>query len=241
MLLQQTLEYKREKFCDLILEIVNMGMIKRKTSITREEIKELNKLIEKVGFKIPDLWNAAFLDSLPSITKEAEQEPKLDLITLNEEFKKLTSMSPQNRGFAFEKFLKLLFSTFGLKPRSSFRLVGEQIDGSFELDSNTYLVEAKWHNEPVPASDLRVFRDKIEGKAHWSRGVFISFNDFSQEGLAAFTRGKATNAIGITGQDLYFILNGEISLPEAIRTKARRAAETGDFYISIYDITRNSV
>jgi uncharacterized protein YjbI with pentapeptide repeats len=29
-------------------------------------------------------------------------------------------------------------------PRGSFRLIGEQIDGSFHLEGETYLLEAKW-------------------------------------------------------------------------------------------------
>ena len=38
---------------------------------------------------------------------------------------------PQKRGFEFERFLNAMFAAYGLSPRSSFRLVGEQIDGSF--------------------------------------------------------------------------------------------------------------
>ncbi|WP_344397173.1 hypothetical protein, partial [Streptomyces asiaticus] len=36
----------------------------------------------------------------------------------------------------------LLIRTF---PKGAFRLKGEQIDGSFLLNNETYLVEAKWH------------------------------------------------------------------------------------------------
>jgi hypothetical protein len=32
---------------------------------------------------------------------------------------------------------------FGLAPKGSIRSVGEQIDGSFELDRAVYLIEAK--------------------------------------------------------------------------------------------------
>jgi hypothetical protein len=54
--------------------------------------------------------------------------------------------------------------------------------------------------------------------------------------LIAFSKGKATNIIGVTGQDLFFILSGEISLQDAISLKARRAAETGEFYVSVFDL-----
>ena len=53
--------------------------------------------------------------------------------------------SPQERGLRFKIFLSDVFAAFGLAPRGSFRIVGEQIDGSFRLHTETYLVEAKWH------------------------------------------------------------------------------------------------
>jgi hypothetical protein len=146
------------------------------------------------------------------------------------------SINEQKRGFKFEKFLKEFFDTFGLKPKSSFRLVGEQIDGSLQLKGYTYLIEAKWQNKSVGNADLLIFRGKVEGKASWSRGLFISYNGFSKDGLEAFSKVGATNIICMDGQDLYFILEGKISLNEAIELKARRAAETGEAFINIYSL-----
>jgi len=40
----------------------------------------------------------------------------------------------QARGYALEKFLNEVFELEGLKPRNAFKLVGEQIDGSFFLE-----------------------------------------------------------------------------------------------------------
>ena len=59
----------------------------------------------------------------------------------------VSSMDPQPRGYAFEQFLKDVFDAYGLSARASFRLLGEQIDGSFVLDNQTYLLEARWRNE----------------------------------------------------------------------------------------------
>src|SRR3546814_4971297 len=71
----------------------------------------------------------------------------------------ITKLEPQARGLRFEGFLNELFAGFGLAPRGSFRLVGEQIDGSFKLHGQTYLVEAKWHGPQIG------FADQI-GRAH---------------------------------------------------------------------------
>ncbi len=147
-------------------------------------------------------------------------------------------LEAQQRGYAFERFLTDLFRKYGMAPRGSFRLVGEQIDGSFEIDSDTYLVEARWRTEQTSEADLLGFRGKVEGKSTWARGLFVSYSGFSQDALSAFARGKATNLIGMTGQDLFFVLDGSLSLGEAIRLKARRAAETGEFFVRVFDLTR---
>lgn len=244
MLLRETLESRRTHFCNLILEIINTAMVYRGNKgnpITREEVKELNALIAKVKFKIPELWSTEFLDSLPSsqpVKTDKKSPVEVDLPAFRAEFFQITQLAPQARGFAFEKFLQNLFFAYNLSPRGSFKIVGEQIDGSFELDADTYLVEAKWHDSPTPQSDLLVFSSKVESKARWGRGVFISYNGFTSDGLEAFSKGRATNIVGLDGQDLYFILQGEASLAEAIKMKTRRASETGAFFTSVYELTR---
>ncbi len=54
-------------------------------------------------------------------------------------------------------------------PRSTFRNTGEQIDGSFRLNDDFYLLEAKWHQNRTPAADLHVFEGKLSTKAKWAR------------------------------------------------------------------------
>ncbi|MBN1572807.1 MAG: hypothetical protein JW984_06375 [Deltaproteobacteria bacterium] len=139
-LLQATLETRRDIFCRLILEIVQVGMTYRSNKgdpITREEIVQLNDQIERLSFKIPELWNSNFLDSLPrseeqeeSAVEEINQEV---LLKLKNDLLRITELEAQPRGYAFEEFLNELFKAYNLDPQSSFRLVGEQIDGSFKL------------------------------------------------------------------------------------------------------------
>jgi len=243
MLLEKTLDFKRPLFCQLILEIVRKGMIYRnsKKPITREEFIKLNNLILGVNFKIPELWDSKFLDSLPMETpkqQEVKQEKSKNLSELKKDLLELNQLQPQVRGFAFEKFLNNLFRANNLAPKSSFRLVGEQIDGSFEIGSDIYLIEAKWQKEPISHEQLLVFREKVESKSTWSRGLFISDSGFTEDGLVAFSKGRSTNIIGMTGQDIFFILDGAMTFSDAINRKARHAAETGDFYISVFELIK---
>jgi hypothetical protein len=137
----------------------------------------------------------------------------------------MSSLSPQARGYAFERFLADLFELHGLDPRKSFRNKGEQIDGSFVLGGNSYLLEAKWQTALVGAAQLRAFEGNLGEKAPWARGLFLSYVGFSQDGLAAFGRAKRT--LCMDGYDLFEMLNRGLTLGKVLDTKARRAAETG--------------
>jgi hypothetical protein len=244
-LLQATLEYRRDKFCTLVVEIVRTGIAYRSNKgqpIIREEIVNLNQLITQVNFKIPELWDPEFLDSLPSPHKAEKQEQEPSNREIIEKLKNdlinLTSLKPQERGFAFEKFLNELFGAYKLDPRSSFRITGEQIDDSFQLGTDVYLVEAKWHEKQIDQGELLIFHGKVGGKSSWSRGLFVSYSGFTPDGLTAFSRGRSTNMIGMDCQDLFHVLNGEMSLVDAINKKARRAAETGEFFVSVFALSK---
>jgi len=77
---------------------------------------------------------------------------------------------------------------------------------------------------------------KVGGKATWSRGIFVSYSGFTQEGLEAFSKGRPTNLIAVTGQDLYFILEGGMLLDQMIHLKARFAAEEGRVYVPVQEL-----
>ncbi len=243
-LLSQTYEWQHGTFCSLIVELVRQSIaygMRQGNPVTRDNVVHLNEFVRKLGFKIPDLWDPGFLDSLPSATKTNNADESADLkgaqlAALRAAFSQVQAQDPKERGYGFERFLKTLFEYYGLDPRASFRLVGEQIDGSFEFEKETYLVEAKWQDKLADESDLLVLHGKTSGKAVWARGLFVSYAGFSPDGLDAFGRGKATNIVGVTGQDLHFVLEGRISLPDALHLKVRRAVETGRFYIPVYEL-----
>lgn len=153
---------------------------------------------------------------------------------INDALMSMTARPPHERGYQFEKFLKKVFDAFGLEAESPFRVTGEQIDGSFLLDGQTYLVEAKWHNEPTGVGDLHTFHGKLDQRAHWSRGLFVSYTGFSEQGLSAF--GRARKVICMDGRDLSESFQRRIPLPDVIRRKARKAVEQGVVLARVSDL-----
>ena len=168
-------------------------------------------------------------------TDQAPQGPDPDLANkLATRLITISDIDPQRRGYEFEKFLKDAFDAFGLAARASFRLRGEQIDGSLSLGQETYLLEAKWTNAQVDGATLRSFNAKVEDKARWSRGLMVSQSGFTAHGLHALGRGKSV--VCMDGLDLHTTLTRRLDLPSVIAAKVRRAAETGMAFVPVRDL-----
>lgn len=153
---------------------------------------------------------------------------------LKQELLDLTALAPQQRGYAFETYLQKLFTAYNLKPREPFRNTGEQIDGSFVMGEQTYLLEAKWQQLPTGQADLLIFEGKLMSKAAWARGLFVSYNGFTPDGLHAFGSGKRT--ICMSGEDMWEMLNRRLPFDHVIDRKQRRAAETGIPFVGVRDL-----
>lgn len=153
---------------------------------------------------------------------------------LTDEMNAIKMIQPHLRGYRFEAWLKELFAVFRLQPREAFRNPGEQIDGSFEMNSEYYLMEAKWQKEPTAAADLHTFDGKLRQKASWTRGVFISWMGYSETGLQAFGRGH--RIICVSGADLFYSLSDKIPFPVLLDAKIRQASESGRCYVPYHEL-----
>ena len=188
---------------------------------------ELSSIIERLGGS--PLRHIRRPASTQSVTPDANR-----LSRLQQEFSHLSNLDRQPRGYAFEKFLKNLFDAYGLEARNAFRITGEQIDGSFQLAGETYLLEARWQNAQADAASLRAFHGKVEDKVAWARGLFVSYAGYTEPGLAAFGGKKI---VLMDGLDLHDTLRRGLSVAEVISLKVRRAAETGQVFIRVRDLT----
>jgi hypothetical protein len=210
-----------------------------------KELDNLNGYIYEIGFKFPELWDKGFRDSFQLTNAErAQQNVKevdaqrqnvskeamlsRELVQLKEQLLLLSVEADRNKaGIALEGLLNKLFLLYELNPRAAFRITGEQIDGSFVLEGEIYLVEAKWEKKALPEADLLIFRGKIEGKSTFTRGVFIALNDVSDDAKIAITRGKSPSFFVMNGYDLMMILSEAISLTEFLKKRVRLLAEEG--------------
>ena len=82
-----------------------------------------------------------------------------------------------------ERLLRDVLDAEGLSPNLTFRPPGEEIDGSFDWNYKLYLLEAKWHKDPLPASEIYPFQQKVSGKLLGPIGVFVSASNFATSPL----------------------------------------------------------
>lgn len=167
-----------------------------------------------------------------SSTVQRQRNASLDLAALKVSFGRMfgANMTPQERGRLFEVFLKDLFQRQSVKMGDPFRIDGEQIDGSFKFEGENYIVEAKWQDPSSSTAQLYIFAHKVDGKMY-GRGLFISVNGFSQEGIRAVVHGKHIQTILVDGEDLSQVLEGRITLESMLDYKVRAAQTRGEVYV----------
>jgi len=170
-----------------------------------------------------------------------EPSPITSVVNFEKYLKELQELSykpdtPQERGFAFEKYLQSLFEAFSLEPRGSFRTIGDQIDGSFILRDECYLLEAKWTSDTIDKGDLVIFNEKVSSRSGFSRGLFISFSTFSDGAIKTFATGRTINIILMTVQELAIMLSKQHNLDKALWLKVRALAEEGNFFKNVMEL-----
>lgn len=195
--------------------------------------QRLSALLTKLG--------SAPLPADPSAASGPRQQPIPSgpshgaLSELDAKYAALMAMhdAPQSRGYAFERFLKDWFDVWGLDAHASFRIKGAQIDGSFQHDAATYLVEAKWQGKPVDADMLHGFQGKLLEGPDWTRGLYVSYGGFSGDSFAAFT---ARRLIMMDGADIYFALHRRLDLGRVIAAKVRHHSERRQPFARVTDL-----
>lgn len=164
--------------------------------------------------------------------RQREAAERETFATILADFRALCSgaVKPQQRGYAFEGLLKRLFDSQGVRMSEPFRLVGEQIDGTFKFEGENYIVEAKWQDSSTSTEALYKFAMKADGKLY-ARGVFVSVNGYSNEAIRAIVHGKHIKTILVDGEDLVLVLEEQITLADLLDRKIRAAQTRGEVYI----------
>lgn len=198
------------------------------------EKKEIFQKCTEIGYRlIGKKVSAKTVDTVPE-----SQKIEFDFKKYLNELKDLADYhdNPQARGYQFERYLNRLFKDCALEPRESFRIKGEQIDGSFVLRNDIYLLEAKWTNKPTEKSDLVVFNEKVSSKSGFTRGLFISFAGYSSDAVETFCNGREVKIVLMTVPELAVALTREMDISTVIWNKVRALAEEGNYNKLVFEM-----
>ena len=142
---------------------------------------------------------------------------------------------PQDRGYGLEDLLADLFELNEIGYRRPYRTPTEQIDGHFNFKGFDYLVEARWRSVRPTSADLGAFKSKIDNKLSSTRGIFVAIIGFRSEVVLAATQGSSSNILLVDGEDLTLILEGHVSLTDALDLKVQKAAQEGILFFPLRD------
>lgn len=159
---------------------------------------------------------------------------KLTDLEIKQKFEELVEGSKHTslqRGFEFEKLIEAKLENDKLEPRAGYRPAGEQIDGSFFWSGQTFLLEAKWVKDKLPASSIYAFKGKLDGKFHTTSGVYLAVNGYSEEVEDALKFGKSLNILLFDNSDIVAIFSGEVSFLEVLKFKLRQAGDMGSLNV----------
>ena len=165
-------------------------------------------------------------------------KPKLNndqIKTLYNELVNGSKFSAQERGYEFEKLIEAKLANEKLEPRASYKPKGEQVDGSFFWEGQTFLLEAKWVKPKIPASSIYAFKGKLDGKFHTTSGIYLSVNGYSNDVEDALKFGKSLNILLFDTSDINLIFNGDVTFLEVLKFKLREAGDTGSLNVP-YDL-----
>lgn len=140
---------------------------------------------------------------------------------------------PQGRGYGLEDLIGELCDLHEVPYRPPYRTETEQIDGYLLFEGFDYLIEARWRLGPPSLQDLTAFKGKVDRKLESTRGLFLSIPGFRPEVVTDFMRGGTANVILVDGQDLTLVLEGQVSLVDALKLKIQKAVQEGIIYFPL--------
>lgn len=206
-----------------------------KIALAREAVERLRTLVEPYERQLIEQQELRERLNIASRLAEQRRGTTQRLSELKSEYMRVLGLAPQPRGFALEKLLTSVFEAFDLDPRGSFRVVGEQIDGGFSLDSEHYLVEAKWERDPTARDDLDVFTAKVRRRSENTLGLFLAISGFEPTGVQLLS-GSQSPIVLMDGADLYAVLDDRIDLVTLLRRKRRESSMTGNVFLPVTDV-----
>lgn len=133
----------------------------------------------------------------------------------------------QGRGYRLEEMLGEVAELDALRYAPPFRKgTVTQTDGMLTYEGFQYLIEARWRSDPADVAQIAALAHKADRALESTRGLFLSVAGFRAEVVNELERGPK-NLLLMTGAEFSLILEGRLTLMEAMRLKVEEGAKRG--------------
>lgn len=208
-----------------------------------DALRELKHLAVEHDLSVEDdrvRGQRATASARAAIQRAGEVERRLK--ELNQLFAQMCSATDyQARGYDLEDLVTELFALYQIPYRKPYRTQTEQVDGHFHFGGFDYLVETRWRKEQTTLDELLAFKGKVDRKIESTRGLFISVSGFRPDADEYLRQAGSANLILMDGYDLTMILDGRVTLTDALRVKAEKASQEGRLFFPLTESLRPGV
>jgi len=162
--------------------------------------------------------------------EQARQRRKL-FDEIKQDFSSLFAITnPQKRGSMLEGVLNRFFGASGVLIREAFARTGdsgtgilEQIDGAIEVDGHIYLVETKWHSQPIGVEGVSQHIVRVASRGD-CRGIFVSESGFTGPAIEICKDAlKDMVFVLCTLEEMVMLLERDGSFEDLLKTKVQSA------------------
>lgn len=139
----------------------------------------------------------------------------------------------QERGRIFEnELLAKLFDAYDIPYVPRYRSLAQEIDGSFEFGGRHFILEVRWRKDEADFNALSHLNSKVELKVEGTLGLFLSMEGFEGDAVAALLQAGRKKVLLLDGANFVKIVEGYVSLPDAIKQMLNEAARRGNVQAS---------
>lgn len=156
-----------------------------------------------------------------------EKNKKIDVVKqqINNLF---NETNPQERGRKLESLLTQLFKIYGILVREPFTMsdegsIYEQIDGVVIINKDVYLVEIKWHKEPIGVQHLAQHISRLFARSV-ARGIIISASGYTKSAIKQCEEALSQKVVSLcTLKEIILLLEKYSDLTEMLEKKIHSA------------------
>ncbi len=237
-LLFATHEKQRGRFPLLIETVVRNGVEYRdriNDPVSRAELDQLNRIIERLGFEVRALLDPAFRKQRPDLAIDdaaREARGKVVLQQLNDDYLRMQEKGVTDETVElFSRMLNRLFRLAGLERIDRLEPEGSAVRGAFRLERYEIFIRAEL-GEQVTRDTLEAFR-KEQAESAQLLGLFLSVNGFSMDAVELANAEAEPVYLLMDGAHLFRVLHADLSLEDMMHKLVTMLAVEKNAYVPV--------